>query len=82
MPQLGKRQNEVLKWMVEGKRNAEIATILNLSPRTIENHVQRILRDLMVENRATAIVCAIEFCANANLKLSSDASKSLAPVCL
>lgn len=66
LPELSQRENEVLKWMVEGKRNSEIATILNLSTRTVENHVQGILRDLMVENRATAIVRAMEYCAAAN----------------
>ena len=67
LPQLSDRKNEVLKWMVEGKRNAEIATILNLSTRTVENHVQEILRELMVENRATAIVRVMEYCAAANI---------------
>jgi DNA-binding NarL/FixJ family response regulator len=52
--------------MVEGKRNAEIAVILELSPRTVENHVQEILQELMVENRATAIVRAMEYCAAMN----------------
>lgn len=63
LPQLSERKNEVLKWMVEGKRNSEIAIILNLSPRTVEYHVQEILKELAVENRATAIVRAIEYCA-------------------
>ena len=66
LPQFSERRNDVLQWMVEGKRNAEIATILNLSPRTVENHVQEILRELMVENRATAIVRAMEYCAAVN----------------
>lgn len=66
LPQLNERKNEVLKWMVEGKRNAEIAAILNLSPRTVEYHVQDILKVLMVENRATAIVRAMEYCAAMN----------------
>lgn len=63
LPQLSDRENEVLQWMVEGKRNNEIAEILNLSPRTVEKHVEAILRDLGVENRATAIVRAMELAA-------------------
>ena len=62
LPQFSERKNEVLQWMVEGKRNAEIAMILELSPRTVERHVAEILAELQVENRATAIVRAMEFC--------------------
>ena len=58
---LSKRQNEVLDWMVEGKRNAEIAVILSLSVRTVEKHIAQILHHLQAENRATAIVRALEF---------------------
>jgi DNA-binding CsgD family transcriptional regulator len=67
LPQFSERKNDVLKWMVEGKRNAEIAKILHISPRTVERHVTEILAGLSVENRATAIVRAMEFCAAANL---------------
>lgn len=66
LPQFSMRKNEVLQWMVEGKRNAEIASILNLSPRTVEKHVSEILAALGAENRATAILAAMEFCASAN----------------
>lgn len=65
IPQLTERENEVLKWMLEGKRNAEIATILDLSTRTVEKHVQAVLAGLDVENRASAIVRAMELCAAA-----------------
>lgn len=60
LAQFSKRVNEVLRWMVEGKRNGEIATILGISPRTVEKHVSVILESLGVENRATAIVRAME----------------------
>ena len=66
LPQFSKRKNEVLRWMVEGKRNAEIAAILGLSPRTVEKHVAEILVELKVENRATVILAAMEFCARMN----------------
>ena len=69
LPQFSERKNDVLKWMVEGKRNAEIAKILHISPRTVERHVTEILAGLSVENRATAIVRAMEFCAAANLTM-------------
>ena len=66
LPQFSARKNEVLKWMVEGKRNAEVAKILHLSPRTVEKHVAEILAELKVENRATAIIRAMELCATLN----------------
>jgi DNA-binding CsgD family transcriptional regulator len=57
---LSAREDEVLRWMVEGKRNGEIATILGASPRTVEKHVTEILTKLDVENRAGAIRRALE----------------------
>ncbi|PWU20389.1 MAG: hypothetical protein C5B50_04165 [Verrucomicrobia bacterium] len=65
LPELTRRENEVLSWMVEGKRNAEIAAILGVSPRTVEKQVQSILARLAVENRATAIIRAMELSAAA-----------------
>ena len=45
--------------MVEGKRNAEIAAILGVSPRTVEKQVQAVLEAVDAENRAKAIVRAM-----------------------
>ena len=53
--------------MVEGKRNAEIACILCISPRTVEKHVAEILIALNAENRATAILSAMAFCAGVGM---------------
>lgn len=60
LAQLSPRENEVLRWMVQGKRNAEIAAILKTSPRTVEKHVHAILTKFAVENRASAILRAME----------------------
>ncbi len=60
IPDLSSRENEVLQWLVEGKRNGEIATLLGISQRTVEKHVEHILVVLEAENRATAIVRAME----------------------
>jgi DNA-binding NarL/FixJ family response regulator len=54
VPRLTSRENEVLHWIGEGKRDREIATILNLSSRTIQKHVQHILEKLQVETRGAA----------------------------
>jgi len=49
------REIEILGWVQEGKSNQEIGVILNLSPLTVKNHVQKILRKLDVRNRAQAV---------------------------
>ncbi len=57
---LTSRENEVLAWVVEGKSNQEIATILGLSSLTVKTHLQSILRKMKVENRTTAAARALE----------------------
>lgn len=49
------REVEILEWVEKGKRDAEIATILGASRRTISNHVHRILGKLGVETRTAAV---------------------------
>ena len=51
------REREILHWIAEGKRDSEIATILDLSVRTVEQHVRTCLRKLNVETRTAA--CAV-----------------------
>jgi DNA-binding CsgD family transcriptional regulator len=51
---LSKRETEVLSWVIQGKRDSEIGVILEISSRTVEKHVGRILHKLRVENRTTA----------------------------
>jgi DNA-binding CsgD family transcriptional regulator len=51
---LSKRETEVLSWVIQGKTDAEIGVILEISSRTVEKHVGRILYKLRVENRTTA----------------------------
>ncbi len=49
------RETEILKWIYLGKSNIEIGAILSLSPLTVKNHVQKILRKLNVRNRTQAV---------------------------
>ena len=49
------REAEVFAWLGEGKRNSEIAIILGCSPRTIDKHVQNILRKTGAETRTAAV---------------------------
>jgi DNA-binding CsgD family transcriptional regulator len=48
------REREVLQWVAEGKRDAEIATLLGISVRTVEHHVHLCLQKLGVETRVAA----------------------------
>jgi len=49
------REQEILRWIHVGKSNIEIGTILGISPLTVKNHVQKILRKLDVQNRTQAV---------------------------
>ena len=53
------REVEILGWVREGKSNQEIGTLLNISPLTVKNHVQKILRKLGASNRAQAVSKAL-----------------------
>lgn len=52
------RESEILQWVQMGKTNWEISTILAISPLTVKNHVQNILRKLDVKNRGQAAAMA------------------------
>lgn len=52
---LSPREKEILRWVHRGKTNIEIGAILDISPFTVKNHVQRTLRKLDVQNRTQAI---------------------------
>jgi DNA-binding CsgD family transcriptional regulator len=53
---LSKRESEVLSWLQQEMSNKEIALALEVSPRTIQKHLQRIYLHLDVHTRAEAIV--------------------------
>jgi DNA-binding CsgD family transcriptional regulator len=53
---LTKRELEVVDWIAAGKRNGEIAKILECSPRTVQKHVQHILEKLDLETRTAVCV--------------------------
>jgi DNA-binding response OmpR family regulator len=57
--QLTQRESEVLMWIARGKSNRDIADILNLSPRTVNKHLEQIYSKLGVENRASAAALAV-----------------------
>ncbi|WP_202219021.1 response regulator transcription factor [Okeania sp. KiyG1] len=56
---LSSRELDVLKLLVEGKTNTEIAKDLFLSPNTIKTHVKGIMNKLAVDDRVKAAVVAL-----------------------
>ncbi len=52
--QVSAREVEVLSWIAQGKTNRDIAEILDVSPRTVNKHLERIFRKIGVENRTAA----------------------------
>jgi len=57
---LRKREKEVLKWLMQGLTNKEIANKLCVSERTVKVYVSSILDKLHVKNRSEATTRAIE----------------------
>jgi transcriptional regulator EpsA len=53
------REVQILRWIQEGKSNREIGEILAISPFTVKNHVQNILKKLNVKNRTQAVSFAL-----------------------
>ncbi|MHB9032812.1 MAG: response regulator [Anaerolineae bacterium] len=53
------REIEILKLIVEGNTNQQIAEVYYLSPTTVKTHVQNIFRKLGVSDRTQAAVMAI-----------------------
>jgi DNA-binding NarL/FixJ family response regulator len=57
--ELSEREMEVLKLLANGKDNAEIASELTISPKTVKNHISNILMKLQIDNRIQAAVYAV-----------------------
>jgi len=59
------READVLLWIAHGKTNREIGQILEMSPRTVNKHLEQIFRKLGVENRTSAAAVALRSLAKA-----------------
>jgi len=61
------REAEVLLWIARGKSNKDISGILQISPRTVNKHLEQIFEKLGVENRASATAVTIRALHRGNL---------------
>jgi DNA-binding NarL/FixJ family response regulator len=57
--ELSDRELQVLKLIANGNDNAQIASELFISPKTVKNHISNILMKLQIENRIQAAVYAV-----------------------
>ena len=56
---LTQREAEVLHWVALGKTNAEVGAVLEMSPRTVNKHLEHIFQKLNVETRTAATTVAL-----------------------
>ncbi|MFW2374886.1 MAG: response regulator [Gammaproteobacteria bacterium] len=54
------REAEVLLWLAHGKTNREIAEILEMSPRTVNKHLEQMYPKVGADNRTAAASIAIQ----------------------
>jgi DNA-binding CsgD family transcriptional regulator len=59
-PALSSRQQEVLKWLIEGKSNWEIGHILGISERTAKFHVHVLMQKFAAGNRSQLVANACQ----------------------
>jgi two-component system, NarL family, response regulator NreC len=56
---LTEREREILQLLAEGKSNKEVATVLNISPYTIETHRMHLMQKLNLHNTAEIVLYAV-----------------------
>lgn len=53
------REGDVMHWLSRGKTDAEIAALLQISPRTVHKHLEHVYVKLGVETRTAAVMRAL-----------------------
>ena len=53
---LTKREKEVFELLIKNKTTSEIALTLNISEKTVRNHISNVMQKLGVKGRAGAVV--------------------------
>jgi DNA-binding NarL/FixJ family response regulator len=58
--ELTSREGEILELLAQGKTNTEIASSMNLSPKTVSNHISNVLLKVQATDRAKLMLMALE----------------------
>ena len=58
------REAEVLLWVAQGKSNGDVAVILEMSEKTVKQHLGSVFQKIGVESRTAATVRALEVLSN------------------
>ena len=53
---LTKREKEIFEMLIVNKTTKEIAKELNISEKTVRNHISNVMQKLSVKGRASAVV--------------------------
>lgn len=53
---LTKREKEIFNLLIKNKSTEEIATILNISKKTVRNHISNVMQKLGVKGRTCAVI--------------------------
>lgn len=51
-----KREKEIFELLIENKSTKDISNILNISEKTVRNHISNVMQKLGVKSRAVAVV--------------------------
>ncbi len=60
LPPLSQREIEVLKWLRNGKSSWDVSVILGISERTVNFHINNVMKKLEAVTRTQAVATAIE----------------------
>jgi DNA-binding NarL/FixJ family response regulator len=58
--ELTSREREILELIAQGKTNPEIASLLNVSPKTVSNNISNVLLKVHAADRAKLMLMALE----------------------
>jgi len=64
LPELSRREAEMLFWISKGKTDSEIAGLCSISIRTVQKHIENVFAKLGVETRTAAVMAALERCSD------------------